>query len=74
MVRIGNVFMYIITFYTKRFKPVYGFVLSVVIAMILGYTVENTDIFCWLRIVNFYPFFLFRICYFNRRHNEMVGK
>ena len=50
-------FMYIITFYTKRFKPVYGFVLSVVIAMILGYTVENTDIFCWLRIVNFYPFF-----------------
>lgn len=33
------------------------FVLSVVIAMILGYTVENTDIFCWLRIVNFYPFF-----------------
>ena len=50
-------FMYIITFYTKRFKPVYGFVLSVVIAMILGYTVENTDIFCWMRIVNFYPFF-----------------
>ena len=50
-------FMYIITFYTKRFKPVYGVVLSVVIAMILGYTVENTDIFCWMRIVNFYPFF-----------------
>lgn len=50
-------FMYIITFYTKRFKPVYVFVLSVVIAMILGYTGENTDIFCWLRIVNFYPFF-----------------
>lgn len=25
--------------------------------MILGYTVENTDIFCWMRIVNFYPFF-----------------
>ena len=49
-------FMYIITFYTKRFKPVYGFVLSVVIAMILGYTVENTDIFCWLRIVNFIHF------------------
>ena len=52
-------FMYIITFYTKRFKPVYVFVLSVVIAMILGYTGENTDIFCWMRIVNFYPFFLF---------------
>ena len=50
-------FMYIITFYTKRFKPVYVFVLSVVIAMILGYTGENTDIFCWMRIVYFYPFF-----------------
>lgn len=73
MVRIGNVFMYIITFYTKRFKPVYGFVLSVVIAMILGYTVENTDIFCWMKLL-ILSIFLFRICYFNRRHNEMVGK
>lgn len=50
-------FMYVITFYTKRFRPVYVFTASILISMLAGYTNGDINLFCWLRVVVFYPFF-----------------
>lgn len=50
-------FMYVITFYTKRFQPVYVFAVSILIAVLAGYTNADINLFCWLRVVIFYPFF-----------------
>lgn len=50
-------FMYIITFYTKKYKPLYVLSVSILISMLAGYTNGDTNVFCWLRIVIFYPFF-----------------
>lgn len=50
-------FMYVITFYTKRFRPVYVFTVSILVSMLAGYTNGDINLFCWLRVVIFYPFF-----------------
>lgn len=50
-------FMNIITFYTKRFRPSYIFVLSILLSMLAGYAKGDMNLFCWLRVVIFYPFF-----------------
>lgn len=50
-------FMYAITFYTKRFRPVYVFTVSIFVSMLAGYTNGDINLFCWLRVVIFYPFF-----------------
>lgn len=50
-------FMYIITFYTKRFRPAYVFTVSIFIALLAGYTNADINLFSWLRVVVFYPFF-----------------
>ncbi len=50
-------FMYVITFYTKQFCPAYVLLVSILISMAAGYTNVDTNLFCWLRVVIFYPFF-----------------
>lgn len=50
-------FMNVITFYTKRFRPSYILVLSILLSMLAGYTKGDMNLFCWLRVVVFYPFF-----------------
>ncbi len=50
-------FMYVITFYTKRFRPAYVFIVSILLSMLAGYTNGDINLFCWLRVVVFYPFF-----------------
>lgn len=50
-------FMYLITFYTRRFRPAYVMLVSILISMAAGYSNVDTNLFSWLRIVVFYPFF-----------------
>ena len=50
-------FMYLITFYTKQFRPAYVLIVSVFVSMAAGYSNMDTNLFCWLRIAVFYPFF-----------------
>ena len=50
-------FMYLITFYTKQFRPAYVLIVSVFVSMAAGYSNMDTNLFCWLRIAIFYPFF-----------------
>ena len=50
-------FMHVITFYTKRFRTLYVFVVSILISMLAGYTIGDINLFSWLRVVIFYPFF-----------------
>ena len=49
-------FMYLITFYTKQFRPAYVLIVSVFVSMAAGYSNMDTNLFCWLRIAIFYPF------------------
>ena len=51
-------FMYLITFYTKQFRPAYVLIVSVFVSMAAGYSNMDTNLFCWLRIAIFYPFYL----------------
>lgn len=51
-------FMYVITMYTKRFKPIWVLVSSVALSVFAGYAIQkNGDFLTILRTINFYPFF-----------------
>lgn len=51
-------FMYVITMYTKRFKPQWVLVGSVLLSVFAGYAIQSGgDFLAVLRTINFYPFF-----------------
>lgn len=49
--------MYLITMVTQKYKPAFILTFSVLLALVAGYSMEDGNWFCWMRIVNFYPFF-----------------
>ncbi len=49
--------MYLITMVTQKYKPAFILTISVLLALVAGYSMEDGNWFCWMRIVNFYPFF-----------------
>lgn len=50
-------FCYVISMGVKRFKPGYVMVIAVILSIFAGYSPENRDLFVWLKVVNFFPFF-----------------
>lgn len=49
--------MYLITMVTQKYKPAFILTISVLLALVAGYSMEDGNWFCWMRIVNFYLFF-----------------
>ena len=49
--------MYLITMVTQKYKPAFILTVSVLLALAAGYSTDDGNLFCWMRIVNFYPFF-----------------
>lgn len=51
-------FMYVITMYTKLFKPMWVLICSVTLSVFAGYAIQKGgDFLAVLRTINFYPFF-----------------
>lgn len=48
----------LITYIARNIKPTYLFVLSIILACVIGYDREINDYLMLARIINFYPFFL----------------
>lgn len=50
-------FMNIITFYTKKFKPIWVLAVSLILSVFAGYGTGSPDFLSYLRVINFYPYF-----------------
>ncbi|MCM1543966.1 MAG: acyltransferase family protein [Ruminococcus sp.] len=50
--------MFALTFYLKKFNPIFVFTISMICCIFAGYTTEDTQVLAFLRVINYYPFFL----------------